>query len=280
MESQTNNVNNHYQQPVNQDYNTYASNIKSNEAEVQIKNIDIESGQEANNSFNGNEIEKMIRIGFIKKVYVILSAQLIITCLMIAVTFNNTSALFFQKSIGVFWTCVALSLMIGIFLICFKKFARSVPTNYLLLTLWTFCKSWMVATCASYYDPISVFIAVSLTAGVTCALTIYACKTKTDFTYCGGLLFAGSSLLLLLGIFFMIFGFSNYNSSTFKIINILYCGIGVFIFSLYLIYDTQLVIGKFGIEYSIDDYIIAAMMIYVDILQLFMFILSLLGNRR
>lgn len=31
-----------------------------------------------------------------------------------------------------------------------------------------------------------------------------------------------------------------------------------FLFSLYIVYDTQLVSGKFGHEYSIDDYIIAA----------------------
>ena len=50
-----------------------------------------------------------------------------------------------------------------------------------------------------------------------------------------------------------------------------------FIWNL-LIYDTQLVIGKFGREYEIDDYIFAALAIYIDIINLFSFILRLLGK--
>jgi FtsH-binding integral membrane protein len=39
-----------------------------------------------------------------------------------------------------------------------------------------------------------------------------------------------------------------------------------------------LVIGKFGREYEIDDYIFAALSIYIDIINIFSFILSLLGK--
>ena len=50
------------------------------------------------------------------------------------------------------------------------------------------------------------------------------------------------------------------------------------LFGIYLIYDIQLVIGKFGREYEIDDYIFAALAIYIDIINIFSFILSLLGK--
>ena len=47
-------------------------------------------------------------------------------------------------------------------------------------------------------------------------------------------------------------------------------------FSIYLIFDTQLILGRFGMQYEIDDYILAALNIYIDIIQLFLFILNLL----
>jgi FtsH-binding integral membrane protein len=73
--------------------------------------------------------------------------------------------------------------------------------------------------------------------------------------------------MLFWAIFIMIFGFFLYT---------LYCVFGIILFSLYLVFDTQLILGRFGKEYSIDDYILAALNIYIDIVQLFLFILSLL----
>ena len=259
---------------INQENNNNSVNINQEPLQGNKISGDIESGNIQ------EEITKMVRIGFIKKVYAILSCQLLLTSLFVTMTFSDSMAKFFVENIGILWACLGVSLIIAITLICFKSVARTVPTNYILLGIWTFCESWMVATCASLYDPTTVFIAACLTAAVTCALTVYACTTKTNFTFCGGMLFAGTCLMLLLGIFFLIFGMGSYNSPTFKVINILYCGLGVFIYSIYLIYDTQLVMGKFGIEYSIDDYVVAAMMIYIDIIQLFLYILRILGSRR
>ena len=51
-------------------------------------------------------------------------------------------------------------------------------------------------------------------------------------------------------------------------------------YSLYLIYDTQLILGKFGSEYNIDDYCFAALNLYIDIIYLFIKILYLIGNSR
>ena len=37
---------------------------------------------------------------------------------------------------------------------------------------------------------------------------------------------------------------------------------GVIVFSIYLIYDTQLIVGKKAHKYSIDDYVQASFQIY------------------
>jgi FtsH-binding integral membrane protein len=128
----------------------------------------------------------------------------------------------------------------------------------------------LVGTCASFYDTKVVVTAAVMTAAVTLALTAYAYTTKTDFTYCGVFLFYLGALMFFWGLFGLIFGIW---------LNALYCVCGVLVYSLYLIYDTQLVMGKFGNEYSIDDYVLAVMMIYIDIIQIFLYLLRLLGKR-
>jgi FtsH-binding integral membrane protein len=128
----------------------------------------------------------------------------------------------------------------------------------------------MLATCVSFYDPKVVMLAGIMTLSVTIALTIYAFTTKVDFTFLGGMLFVLSAIMIIWSIFSLIYG---------VIFNTLYCILGIMIYSIYLIFDTQMIIGKFGIEYSIDDYIYAALMIYIDIIQLFLYILQLLGRK-
>lgn len=214
-------------------------------------------------------VQKMLRLGFIRKVYGILTFQLIITVIMCGLTFIDSVRLFYQTNVAIFWVCLGVSIFLIIPLICCRGVARTVPTNYIFLTLWTICEAYMVATCCSFYSPEIVITAASLTCAVTIALTAYACTTKTDFTFMGGILFVGCCLLLLLGLFSIIFG---------SFLNTLYCVLGVFLFSLYLIYDTQLVMGKYNNEYLIDDYIIAALMIYIDIIQIFLYLLELLGK--
>lgn len=56
---------------------------------------------------------------------------------------------------------------------------------------------------------------------------------------------------------------------------------GAFVFSLYLIYDTQLMMGG-NHKYSLDpeEYIFAALNIYLDVINLFMYILMIVGGSR
>ena len=52
---------------------------------------------------------------------------------------------------------------------------------------------------------------------------------------------------------------------------------GVLIYSIYLIYDTQLIMGNVGIQYNIDDYCFAALNLYIDIIYLFLKLLQLIA---
>jgi FtsH-binding integral membrane protein len=239
-------------------------NQQSNYNLVHNNNDDMEM------NINPKEINNMMRLGFIRKVYGILAFQLTLTVGMICLSFVDKVAEFLQTHMAIFYTCLGLTLVLCIPLICCKSVARKVPTNYILLTAWTLCEGYLLATVSSLYDPYIVITAGGMTAIVTIALTVYACTTKTDFTLCGGMLFLFGGLLFGWCIF--AFAFRIYLTA-------LYCVLGVLIYGIYLIYDTQLIMGSFGNAYSIDDYIIAAMMIYIDIIQIFLYLLRLIGGK-
>jgi len=115
-------------------------------------------------------------------------------------------------------------------------------------------------------------MAAAMTAAITIGLTMYAFTTRRDYTYLGGFLW--TLVLSLICMSFFIWVFNIY------FLHVLYCVFGVIIYSFYLIYDTQLIMGgkRYGLD--MDDYIIAAIIIYLDIIMIFLYILSLFGGRK
>lgn len=122
---------------------------------------------------------------------------------------------------------------------------------------------------ASQYDRDIVLMAGALTVGITVALTLYAVFTKTDFTGCGPILLVCVVALVIGGILSIFF--RN------KWLSLVLSVIGVIVFGIYLVMDTQLVIGKNSRCYGIDDYVMAAMNLYIDIVQIFLYLLQILG---
>lgn len=232
------------------------------------------------NDFSSPEKDygEITRMGFIRKVYGILSTQLVLTFgfILLGQVPAVKSALFSNAgtSMTFFWIALVLSFVTLIPLACVRAIGRTVPINYILLFIFTLCESYMLMLCCATYNANVVIAAAALTAAVTVALTIYAFTTKTDFTWLGGMLFAGICILIVTGLLFCFLDTKNNN-----FLYILYCAAGVFIYSIYLIYDTQLISGKFENEFEIDDYVIAAVNVYLDIINLFLYILSILGNK-
>ena len=109
-----------------------------------------------------------------------------------------------------------------------------------------------------------------LTVAMTLALSIYAWTTKTDFTTMGGVLFVA---LLCLPVISILAYFINL-----PILHLIYNYLAVLLFSIYLIYDTQLIIGNHSNSLSEDDYVLAVILLYLDIINLFVNILEILGS--
>ena len=147
------------------------------------------------------------------------------------------------------------------------------PNNYILLFAFTIFKSISVGyICTMVNSAIVVVTAAFMTASLVIALTLYAIFTKTDFTACGGTLTVMGTTLLQLAFIMFFLGLKS---------NFIYNIIGVFFFGLYLVYDTQLIVGESRRKYSInkEDYILGAMLLYMDIIRIFKFLLRIFGKK-
>ena len=211
------------------------------------------------------------RQGFVVKVFGIMGVQTLVTGLFVAyVALNEGSRSFFSEKNPLLYISFVATIGIMYALVCFKSIARAVPTNYILLGIFTICESFIVATIAAEYDPESVLMAAIYAVGLFSILTIYACSTKGDIG-CMGPIIMTSVILGFLTLFLVIL----FPSRTMTLI---FCWVGLIITCIYVIYDVYLITEKHGLDY--DDYIIGALLIYLDLINLFIYILSIIGDRR
>jgi protein lifeguard len=52
------------------------------------------------------------------------------------------------------------------------------------------------------------------------------------------------------------------------------------IYSIYLVIDTQLILGGKNKELTLDDYVLGSVIIYTDIISLFLKILQIIGKKK
>ncbi|HEX2916550.1 MAG TPA: Bax inhibitor-1/YccA family protein [Chloroflexia bacterium] len=117
----------------------------------------------------------------------------------------------------------------------------------------------------AHYEGI-IFQALGITAGLTLILTFYAWTTKRDFSGFAPYLFVAVIGLVLVGLLNMLFFHS-------PVLHMVYLYAGVVIFSFYLIFDVQQV-KKF--PDTVGNAVMLSIGIYLDILNLFLFILQIL----
>jgi len=219
--------------------------------------------------FGGSVAEASIdiRMAFVRKVYAILSVQLIATAVLSAISFWSVSYKeWIQSNQWMMW--VSLFGAIGFMLLTFWK-RKSYPMNLLFLAGFTGLEAYSISVITSFYDSRIVLQAVVITAGIFIALTLFACQTKYDFTSWMPYLFGGLWALILVG--FMA-AFFPANST----VELAYSGIAALIFSGYILVDTQLIMR----HYHVEEEIAAAISLYLDIINLFLAILRILNNQQ
>jgi len=112
----------------------------------------------------------------------------------------------FMSAPPVLFGAIGGSLVTLIMLAC-CRYDKTVPLNYILLTIFTLCESVIVGhICMRVPNPMIVAEAAALTGAMVTGIFIYACCSKTDFTVFGPLLFELGLMFCVLGIFIALFG--------------------------------------------------------------------------
>ncbi|KAF9875096.1 hypothetical protein CkaCkLH20_07362 [Colletotrichum karsti] len=208
-----------------------------------------------------------IRNQFIRKVYAILTVQLIATGAVSALSFwSEGYKTWIQSHPGLVWASL-LGSIVFMLLTYWKR--KSYPTNLLFLGLFTLTEAYTISVIVSFYKTEIVLNAVVLTAGIFVFLTLFACQTKYDFTSWMPYLFGALWGLVLFGFMAAFFPYSSTGE-------LVYGGLAALIFSAYILVDTQLVMRK----HHVEEEIAAAISLYLDIINLFLAILRILNSQQ
>ncbi|KAL8162712.1 hypothetical protein V2J09_014201 [Rumex salicifolius] len=204
--------------------------------------------------------DPLFRWAFIRKVYAIISVQFILTAMVAAgVVYAPGLAEFFVGTTS--GLVIYIIILISPFIIMCPLFAyrKHHPWNFILLALFTIAISFGKI----------VLEALILTSVVVVSLTLYtfwAARQGYDFSFLGPFLFAGMMVLLFFSLiqFFLPMG---------KLSVMIFGLLAALLFSTFIIYDTNNLIKN----YSYDEYIAAAVALYMDIINLFLALLSILN---
>lgn len=225
------------------------------------------------------QLSAEIRIAFVRKVYGILSVQLLTTC-AISTPIALAGPVWCKAHAPLLIVALMIMLLLHALMCCFRREMRKYPRNWFYLMLFTACKGVILGFISAQYTVESVCIAVGVTSSIFAAMTLWAWTTKTDFTGYGPYLAAGRHALFAIGFTLLILHFCGIQVPWLTLVFNIF---GVILFTMYIVFDTQRILGEWGghqYQFSVDDYVFAAMALYVDITRLFVFVLRLLGKRR
>jgi len=229
---------------------------------------DEETGSNLKNDFayHNNVVgaAKHIRMGFLRKVYSLLGMQLVLTTIIAGVCMGVPQIKDFVHQ-NPWMLLIAFVLSLTLLVLCSIK-RRESPMNLILLAAFTVVEAFTVGVLVAHYNTAVVLQAFFLTASVVIGLTMYTFQSKRDFSGWGVPLMSGLWILLLGGMMFMFIG-GEVKEMAFAV------G-GAILFSGFIIYDTHMIMTRV----SPEEYVIATIELYLDIINLFIQILKILSE--
>ncbi|XP_047431370.1 protein lifeguard 4 isoform X2 [Mugil cephalus] len=203
-----------------------------------------------------------IRMDFLRKVYTLLSLQIILTTGISALfMFCQPIKDFVHSSPAVVMVSALLSLVLLLMLAIYRQ---QHPFNLYLLLAFTLLEAVSMATALTFYEYSTVLQALFLTCAVFIGLTAYTFQSKRDLSKMGAWLFTCLWILIIAS--FMRF-FFNTNST-----ELVLAGAGALVFCGFIIYDTNMLMKQL----SPEEHILASINLYLDIVNLFLHILRVL----
>ncbi|PFX18983.1 Protein lifeguard 1 [Stylophora pistillata] len=170
-------------------------------------------------------------------------------------------------------TFLVVFLVLYFVLICCEGVRRSYPANVIMLSIFTLSLSYLVGVISSFHETNIVLIMMGVTTLVCASVMIFACQTKYDFTTWGGVLFCAALAIFFLSIFTPLWLALSTTAG-----KIVIGGLLALVFVAFLAYDVQLVMGGKKYELSPEEYIFASLILYMDIIRIFLLLLAIFGR--
>ncbi|KAJ6725976.1 BAX INHIBITOR-RELATED [Salix purpurea] len=234
------------------------------------KGSDIEAGIGNHQLYPMMQEPPQLRWAFIRKVYVILAMQLLLTV-------GVAATVVFVRPIPQFilHTTPGLAIYIVFLILTLIRVALAIACLFQASPMELFfhgavhdlhCVFAVGLSCALTKGRI-VLEAAILTSVVVVGLTLYtfwASKRGQDFSFLGPFLFSAVLVLIVFGLIQFLFPLGKWSL-------MIYGGLGAIVFSGFIVYDTGNLIKRF----SYDEYISAAISLYLDIINLFLALLNI-----
>lgn len=197
------------------------------------------------------------RATFVKQTYQLLSASLL------AATVGAYIGVDYVKTFSWMLLILELGMLFGLF------FTRKNPTLALVLLFgFTFVSGLTLGPVLNTYIGAGMghiitqaFLMTTVAFG---GLTVFAFNTKRDFSSMGKMLFITLIVIVVAGLLNLFFQSA--------ILATIISAVGAILFSAYILYDTQMILRG-----GYDSPVLAAVSLYLDILNLFISLLNLLG---
>lgn len=173
------------------------------------------------------------------------------------------------------WAAIILELAIVV-VFSARLHKMSVFAAYACFFIYSVVSGYTMASLGVSYDLTSIGLAFGFTAILFINLAIIGLTTKKDLTQYGSLLFAGLLTLLVVSIIGAIMNIA--------VLDMIVCYVGIAIFLCLTAYDVQVLRRNYyacenDVELQSKMNIYSALELYLDFVNIFLYVLRIVGNR-
>jgi len=222
------------------------------------------------------DTDRLDQLSFMRKVLGIVGGQLVVTFVVIlcaAASGYGSGFWQFCVSNGCFITCICVYMTTLIVLMCSRQLRHQSPMNYILLFLFTLSMAFMLAGITAWLSFESVLLSIGVLMLTLCCLFGGVMLVPAKPKLIMGMIIAAFCACFLQIIIGISLCFAGYIYSGWYVF---YCVLGILIASILIYID--LVIVMLAGKYAMDEYIYCALLLYLDIIRLFLYILMLFGK--
>ncbi len=213
-----------------------------------------------------SQVQTRVSPNFYNKVYSLFALAILVTGLGVYAGFHYLLPVFLANPAFMFVFFIGELALI----LTSRLWSKREPLNYLLFSLFTFASGVtvvpLIASFAAEFGGFDIiYRALFATTATFLAMALVGTRIKTPLLGLSGFLTMGLIGLLVVSILGIFFPWGNTGEMVFS-------GLGVGLFALYTMVDLNRMA-----YYPEDQYIHAAMQLYLDIFNLFIFVLRLTG---